>query len=89
MGSLKKRYEINIAGSQAILEGIAKSHQQETTAGSQSFPVAGQEKKEKPEAGEVRRASLVKGNPRNQRNYIDQKDQFNSLTQFPATSRER
>jgi len=40
--------------SQSISEGMGENHEGETSAGPQSFPVAGREKKDKPEAGETR-----------------------------------
>ena len=49
------------SSSQWISEGMGESHQEETTAGLQSLPAAGYEKKDKPEAREARRVYLVRG----------------------------
>jgi hypothetical protein len=47
--------------SQSISEGMGENHEGETSEGPQSFPVAGREKKDKPEADEARRVYLVRG----------------------------
>jgi hypothetical protein len=66
---------------QSISEGMGESHQGETTAGPQSFPLAGRKRKDKPEAGEAKPVylvclvylvSLVERNQRNQKDQINQ-----------------
>jgi hypothetical protein len=82
---------------QSISEGVGESHQEETTAGPQSFPVAGRGRKDKSEAGEAKPVypvcfvylvSLVERNQRVQRNQIYQKDQKDQMNQIPAARRE-